>query len=180
VAQGKDRDIQERLETGGVIEAFEMLLDRYQNKVFRLCWSMLADEALAEDVTQEVFLRVWKALRNYRGLSSISTWLYAVTRNTCLTKLKHQESRATVLLREAQLRDGATLPHSGELDISSLLTRLPEKYRQVVLLFYFEDKSYDEVATMLGLPVGTVKTHLHRAKKELCSAMEAEYGVQRA
>ena len=66
-------------------EAFDLLLPEYQNKVFRLAYAMLGDAALAEDTAQEVFVRIWKALAGYRGQSLLSTWIYAITRNTCLT-----------------------------------------------------------------------------------------------
>jgi RNA polymerase sigma-70 factor (ECF subfamily) len=115
---------------------------------------------------------VWKALPGYRGEASLSTWIYAIARNTCLTALKTRNGRPTV-----PLDDPAVRPHllgrpepAGALDVTALLHGLPERYRQVVTLFYLENKSYQEVALLLNLPLGTVKTYLHRARKELIAA----------
>lgn len=113
---------------------------------------MLADDTLAEDVCQDVLLRVWRALPGYRGEASVSTWIYAITRNTCLTRLQQNAAHLAVPLTQALVV--AERPRAG-LEIRDLIQRLPEKYRRVLVLFYFEDKSYQEVAAMLDLPVGT-------------------------
>ena len=162
-------------------EAFELVVECFQNKVFRLCCSLLFNEALAEDAAQDVFLRVWRALPAYRGESSVSTWIYSIARNTCMTRLRRETARPTVPLAEATQASEERQP--GEPDIRGMIARLPEKYRQVLLLFYFEEKSYEEVAAMLNLPMGTVKTHLHRARKELAAALqsggeEVSYGLR--
>ncbi|MBE7500628.1 MAG: RNA polymerase sigma factor [Verrucomicrobiales bacterium] len=171
-----DDAIRERLAARAYREAFERLLEVYQERVFRLAVSMLRNETAAEDVTQDIFLKVWKALPGYQGAAALSTWLYAIARNTCLTELKRRSHRPTVSL-DAPEFDGAgeslpalqtTDPEGGvELDVQALLVRLPEKYRRVVTLFYLEQKSYEEVAALLGLPLGTVKTFLFRARKSL-------------
>ena len=169
-------DIRERLAARQFPEAFELVLERFRDKVFRLAFAMLRSETLAEDMTQDVFIKVWKALPGYTGAASVSTWLYTITRNTCLTELKRRQSRPTVSLDGPELEDvvdclpamQTTDPESGvEADAHALLSRLPDKYRRVVTLFYLEQKSYEEVAAMLGLPLGTVKTFLFRARKEL-------------
>jgi len=169
-------DIRERLAARQFREAFELVLERFKEKVFRLSYAMLRSETLAEDMTQDVFMKVWKALPGYTGVASVSTWLYTITRNTCLTELKRRQNRPTVSLNAPEFEDVAdaipalqtTDPEGGaEMDAHALLVRLPEKYRRVVTLFYLEQKSYEEVGAMLGLPLGTVKTFLFRARKEL-------------
>lgn len=169
-------DIRERLAARQFREAFELVLERFKDKVFRLSFAMLRDESQAEDMTQDVFMRVWKALPGYTGAASVSTWIYTITRNACLTELKRRQNRPTVSLQAPELEsvlDGipalqTTDPEGGaELDAHVLLARLPEKYRRVVTLFYLEQKSYEEVGAMLGLPLGTVKTFLFRARKAL-------------
>jgi RNA polymerase sigma-70 factor (ECF subfamily) len=125
--------------------AFEDLLAASQGKVFRLARSLLGNEAQAEDVTQEVFIRVWKALPGYRGEASLSTWIYAIARNTCLTALRIGSARQTVPLDDpaVQPRLLGRPERPGALDIPALLHGLPEKYRQVITLFDLEEKSYD-------------------------------------
>jgi RNA polymerase sigma-70 factor (ECF subfamily) len=169
-------DIRQRLGARQYREAFELLVDRFQNKVFRLAISMVRDEALAQDLAQDILLKVWKALPGYHGAASLSTWIYTISRNTCLTELKRRSARPTVSLSEPAVENSLgsipTLqtsdPEAGvEMDVEVMLGRLPEKYRQVITLFYLEQKSYEEVGALLGIPLGTVKTFLYRAKKEL-------------
>lgn len=171
-----EEDIRAQLAAGRYREAFDLVLERFKDKVFRLSYAMLRSETQAEDMTQDVFIKVWKALPGYSGAASVSTWLYTITRNTCLTELKRRQSRPTISLDTPELEAvvdtlpamQTTDPEGGaEMDVHELLGRLPEKYRQVVSLFYLDQKSYEEVGAMLGLPLGTVKTFLFRARKEL-------------
>jgi RNA polymerase sigma-70 factor (ECF subfamily) len=156
--------------------AFEALLLAYQDKVFRLSYSMLGDRAQAEDAAQECFLRIWKAMDRYRGESSMGTWIFSIARNVCLTAISKRRKAAPI--EEAE-RAKPEAP-DRQRDIARLVLELPENYRQVVMLFYMEDRSYEEVARLLDLPVGTVKTHLHRARQQLASMVEeADRGVRR-
>jgi RNA polymerase sigma-70 factor (ECF subfamily) len=169
-------DLQQQLAAQQYGAAFELLLARFKDKVFRLAFSMMRNETQAEDVAQDVFVKIWKALPGYHGSASLSTWIYTITRNTCLTELKKRTTRPTVSLQEPELEAVAdTIPalqaadaEAGlEMDVEALLAELPEKYRQAITLFYLEQKAYEEVAAMLGIPLGTVKTLLFRAKKEM-------------
>lgn len=171
-----ENDIRRQLEARRYREAFDLLVGRFKDKIFRLAFSMLRNEVQAEDTTQEVFLKIWKALPGYHGGASLSTWIYTITRNTCLTELKKRSLRPTVSLHDPEMElaaDSIPALHSAdrqpgvELDIKAMLAELPEKYRQVITLFYLEQKAYEETAAMLGVPLGTVKTLLFRAKKEL-------------
>ena len=137
---------------------------------------MMRNETVAEDMAQEIFLRIWNGLPGYNGKASLSTWIYTISRNTCLTELSRQARRPTISLDEKGAEDSMPLnnflihePESAgkALDIQHYLDQLPEKYRRVVVLFYLEQKSYEETSQMLGLPIGTVKTFLYRAKREL-------------
>lgn len=174
--QPKDADIRQCLQAGQYPEAFERLVARYSEKVFHLAFSMLRHETQAEDMTQDILVKIWKGLPGYHGGASLSTWIYTIARNTCLTELKKRAARPTLSLQEPDLEGAlealpalqSAAPEGGlELDIHCLLDQLPEKYRQVITLFYLEQKSYEEVSALLALPLGTVKTFLYRAKKEL-------------
>lgn len=170
-----DADIFERLQAKQYREAFAMLLPRYRDKVFRLSFSMLRERAMAEDTTQDIFLRVWRALPGFAGQSALSTWIYAIAKNACLSELRKR--KPTVSLDQNDDEDGynpavAALAapdadDSATVSVGQLLDQLPERYRQAVVLFYMEDKSYEQTATSLGLPLGTVKALLHRARKRL-------------
>ena len=159
-----------------LLKLFEQMLDQYQDKVFRLACAMLSNETAAQDIAQEVFMKIWKALPSYRAGASPSSWIYTITRNTCLTELKRRRSGQNLSLAEETVQaeldrqtaaEPTDISAGAEMDVQSLLAELPENYRQVLVLFYLEQKSYEEVAAMLAVPMGTVKTHLHRAKKEL-------------
>ena len=168
-----DADIHERLHAKQYREALTMLLPRYRDKVFRLCISMLRDPALAEDVTQDIFLRVWRALPGYGGQASLSTWIYAISKNACLSELRKKRPQVSIdqdadeYSAEIASLAAPEQDDSATVSVSQVLDRLPERYRQAVTLFYMEDKSYEQTAESLGLPLGTVKALLHRARKRL-------------
>lgn len=171
-----EQEIRACIEQKRYQDAFDRLLPEFQNKVFRLAIAMVGDAAMAEDVAQEVFARIWKALPGFRGDSSLSTWIYTITRNTCLTALKAGSAKKESSLEEPSVaraaeKSGSEPARHAEIDVMRHLQDLPEKYQQVLRLYYMEEKSYEEVARMLDWPMGTVKTNLHRARKELAEAV---------
>jgi RNA polymerase sigma-70 factor (ECF subfamily) len=166
-------DLRQLLDEGKFHAAFEGIVDQFQSKVFRLAYSMTRNRARAEDLAQESFLRVWKGLPGYDGRAALSTWIYTIARNTCYTELRRHAARPSVSMDDPDqatsletdsamaVRDRAG---GSSLDIAELLQRLTERQRQVVTLFYLEQKSHEETAALLGMPVGSVKTLLHRTK----------------
>lgn len=180
----RDADVRAVLQAGDTVAAFSTLLERYELKVFRLCSSMLRDTSLAQDVAQEVFLRVWRHLNRYDAKSgALSTWIYAIARNQCLTTLSKQHpawaslddaevaQQVTQLTAPLERNDSASLAW-----LRSLVQTLPTAQRTCLLLYYFEDNSVAEVATLLDLPEGSVKTHLHRARQALREKLD-RHGV---
>lgn len=169
-----DSSIASLLASGRRTEAFEALLAAYQDKVFRLAYSMLGDRAQGEDAAQETFLRIWKSMDRYRGDSALGTWIFAIARNACLTAISKR-------IRTSPIVETADHPAPDrQRDILGMVGQLPDHYRQVVMLFYMEGRSYEEVARMLDLPLGTVKTHLYRARQQLATMIkEADSGVRR-
>jgi RNA polymerase sigma-70 factor, ECF subfamily len=153
--------------------AFEQLLAKYQGKVLRLCYAMLANRPLAEETAQEVFLRIWRGLGAFRGESTPSTWVYAITRNACLTARARIAATATVSLDDPEILRRAHAHQLGQskreirTDVLSWLDELPEQQRQALTLFYLEEKSYEEVAAALDVPMGTIKTWIHRGRRTL-------------
>jgi RNA polymerase sigma-70 factor (ECF subfamily) len=172
-ASPADAQIQERLQAKQYREAFGLILPHYRDRVFRLTFSMLRDRTVAEDTTQDIFLRVWRALPGFAGQSQLSTWIYAISKNACLSELRKRRPQVSLDGDEeeqsAEVRALAThdADDSATVSVGQLLDQLPERYRQAVVLFYMEDKSYEQTATSLGLPLGTVKALLHRARKRL-------------
>ena len=182
-AMERDADLLEALRSGDRRTVLEGLMTRYRQKVLHLAVSIVRDPALAEDMSQTVFVKVWQALPKFDGRAALSTWLYTIARNTCLTAV--QRERRLVPLEdfaEAADDDGdpmlfgreAAGPETAgqaaaEYDVSRLLERLPEPYRRVVVLFYLEDRSCEEVGDLLSMPTGTVKALLHRGRKKLAA-----------
>ncbi len=172
----QDRDILALLQSGAVEPAFQLTLVRYQDKVYRLCCALLRDPSAAEDAAQESLVRIWKAIGGYDGRASLSTWIYTITRNRCLTAIERRRELASLsddaIAAEAEVQAHAMgtaddEPLEGSELLRELVDLLPERYRRTLTLFYYEDRSVSEVAGMLVMPEGTVKTNLSRARAAL-------------
>jgi RNA polymerase sigma-70 factor (ECF subfamily) len=166
-----DEDVRELLERRRYSQALERLLELYENKVFRMALAFLRNPARAEEVTQDTFLKLWQALPGYNGRASPGTWLYAIARNTCLSAVRSEAYRKTVAL-DAQHDPPASSVFSGDPELARCIERLPDVQREVITLFYLEEKRVEEVARMLDLPEGTVKSHLYRARLALAAMMK--------
>lgn len=167
----------------------------FRRRVHGLAWTIVRNSDLADDVAQDVFIKVWRALPSYDGRAAFSTWVYAITRNAAISALRKRREAlslsdaATLQQAEAALAGGADAASSvdgdgaprsaAEIDaLDRALAALPDKQRQVVSLFYLQERSYDEVAAMLAMPLGTVKTLLHRARARLEQSLApAQQGV---
>jgi RNA polymerase sigma-70 factor (ECF subfamily) len=176
-----DTEVSRLVTDGRLDQAFEQLLAAYRTKVYRLAFSFVRNPADAEDLAQEAFVRLWRALPTYDGRASFSTWLYVIARNACLSELRRRGARPTAAIEDA---GEPAAPAGGpsadaRMDCEALVDTLPEPQRQVVRLFYLEERSYEQVALMLGMPVNTVRSHLHRARKRLAQANAAPAGESR-
>ena len=169
-AAQRDRDIVALLQGGSHGAAFDRLLERYERKVYRLCCSLMRDPDQAADAAQESLLRIWKALPGYDRRASLSTWIYTITRNRCLTAIERRrdlDSLSDPAVEQAAEAAAAVEPEAGRDHLEllrELVQALPERYRRTLTLYYYEEKSVAEVAEMLGQPEGTIKTNLHRAR----------------
>ena len=157
-------------------EAIALLLPAFRRKVFGLAYSFLRDREAAEDVTQDVFIKVWRALPGFDGRASLSTWIYAIARNASLSALRARRPQSS--LSDPEVMDAVEAidpaPSADAIvDRTALLRlvdQLPTKQRQVIMLFYMDEQSHEGVANMLAMPVGTVKTLLHRARARMSAA----------
>jgi len=164
-------DVQDLLRQRRYDEALERLLDGYEQKVFRMAVAMLRDRGRAQDVTQDVFLKLWRALPSYDGRAALSTWLYTIARNTCLTAVRAEAYRRPAGdIQAFEPRAESIRPEN--IALRSAIERLPEVQRTILTLFYFEDRNIAEVASLLGIPEGTIKSHLHRARRALSVLLE--------
>ena len=169
----------ERLREGDA-GAFEELVIAYQHRIFGVAIRMLGNAAEAQDVAQEVFLRVHRSIEGFRGESKLSTWLYTITSRLCLTRLGAGERR---LRRDGEewlqrLPDARADPakdvERSELEeaLHRAIAELAEDRRIVVVLRDIEGLSYEEIATALDLELGTVRSRLHRARQDLKDKLE--------
>lgn len=160
--------------------AFARLVAETQREVHNLAYGVLGNGDEAQDMTQEIYLRVWRALPDFRGDSKFSTWLYRISINTCLNRRRQLRSQLNVVDSEDVLDRVAasvgnpviaTINNERREYLWAAVDRLPEKYRLVTILFYQQQLSYREIAEMLSLPLGTVKAHLNRARHALAKRL---------
>ena len=176
-----DAEVCRLLAAGERDRAFERLLTAYRGRVYRLALSYVRSPADAEDLAQEAFVRLWRALPLYDGRASFSTWLYVIARNACLSELRRRAARPTAPLDGDAVDPAAPMGSAVDhrLECEQLVESLDEPQRRIVRLFYLEDRSYEQVATMLDMPINTVRSHLHRARKRLASQVASAAGALR-
>jgi RNA polymerase sigma-70 factor (ECF subfamily) len=168
-------------------QAFTEIVDRYKHKVHWLVRRMVGSPE-DEDLTQEVFLRAYQAIAGFQSRSTFRTWLYRIAHNLCLTELKRRGRRGEHLSfdDEGEEKVHWMLPGSRQgledeierQDMSeilrTLIEKLPTHYRTVLTLFYLQQVKYEEIAGIMGIPIGTVKTYLHRGRLRLRDLVLAE------
>ena len=161
----------------GDTEAFSELVRRHQRVVYNLAWRFMRSPESAEDMAQEAFLKAFRLLKGFRGDCGFSSWLYRVTCSVCLTELNKRKKRKEVALRPGHERQ-AVEPPPDISDMPELIRRcvnkLPERYAAIVTMYYLEEVSYEEIAEAMAIPMGTLKTWMHRARKELKHIVEKE------
>lgn len=164
---------------GGDQDAFAQLVQRYQRRVFNLVYRMLQQYEEANETTQETFLAAWQGLPAFRGDARFATWLYRIAYNCSLKQLEQRKrDKALQVALEAE-QDDAKLVDT-EMDVRDRqalvrehLSHLPAKYRIVLILRHLQDMTYEEMAEILTMPIGTIKTHLFRARNLLKERLQA-------
>jgi RNA polymerase sigma-70 factor, ECF subfamily len=156
------------------------LIEAYWVSVKKLAFTYVKDWVLAEDITQEVFIRCYKNLNLFRGDSSYKTWLYRVTVNRCKDELKSKWFKTLWIFEEVKDKVGKNvvsaeqsfLIKNEESYLSELVLSLPVKYREVLILFYYEELKLEEIQSLLNLNMSTIKTRLRRGKMALKKVYE--------
>jgi RNA polymerase sigma-70 factor (ECF subfamily) len=166
-------------------DAFALLVQRHQRRVFNLVFRMLQQYEEANEVTQETFLAAWQGLSTFRGDARFSTWLYRIAYNCCLKQLEqHKRDKALQVAIQAEhintesRGDAEQEMRERQALVREHLSMLPAKYRIVLVLRHLQEMTYEEMAEILTLPIGTIKTHLFRARnllKERLMAFEHEW-----
>ncbi|MBO9608028.1 MAG: RNA polymerase sigma factor SigW [Paenibacillaceae bacterium] len=182
-----------KLSRGGDRRAFAELVELYKDKLYHLAYRMLNQSHEAEDIVQETFLRVYTNLHRYDETQKFSTWIYRIATNLCIDRLRKRKPNYSL---DAEMPEGegadwySLLPSDqatpeSEVVLSEMqehiraaIDTLPEKYKSVVILRYLHDMSLQEIGDVLGMPVTTVKTRVHRGREFLRKKLEPEYGNQ--
>jgi RNA polymerase sigma-70 factor (family 1) len=156
-------------------EAFRMLLRKYQQKIYWHIRRMVLDHDDADDLVQDVFLKVWKSLHNFREDAQLYTWLYRIASNECITFLNKKKLKQGVSLNDESgsylaetLKDTTYFDgNDAQRKLQEALLTLPEKQRLVFHMKYFDDMKYDEISEALGTSVGALKASYHLAVKKI-------------
>jgi RNA polymerase sigma-70 factor (ECF subfamily) len=176
--------------------AFTTLVRTYERRVFALVLRMIGNRAEAEDLAQEVFVQVFKAIGSFRGESKLSTWIYRIAINLCKNRSKYlrvrhsgQEEQLEALQERAPLGDakGANVANVERPDemmagkqveriVQTAILELEPTFRECLVLRDVEDLSYEEIGAITGLPEGTVKSRIHRARAQLKELVESALG----
>jgi len=188
-----DKDLIVRVLAGDQ-DAFAQLVKTYETQVYNLCLRMVANQEDAKDLAQEAFLKAWRGLRFYKFESAFSTWLYRLTSNVCIDFLRRQKRRPVVSLTmqedeedavELEIPDSAPQPEEQILyreqksAIAAAMNQLEEEFRLVLTLRVIEDLPYEEIAEIMDLKIGTVKSRLARARNKLKSLLEAGNNLEK-
>lgn len=154
----------------GNVDQFEGIVRRWEHRLVNLGWRFFHDEALANEATQEAFVLCFRRLGQWRGDASFGTWLYGLALNVCRSKLRTLRRRPTML----PLASAAHTASPDQLDRAQVrrrvrqeIARLPDKYREALVVYYLEEQDLTTAAERLGVPTGTLKARLHRARELL-------------
>ena len=169
----------------GAEDAFLEITRRYRNQITNYVYRMLDDYDRAVDLAQETFVRVWVNAGRYQATYSFSTYIYKIAHNLAISELRQRKRRRTIQFptffsdkdneemeveiedRKQPLADDVMIGDERRRAVSRAIASLPEKYRAALVLWHIEEKSYDEISEVLGLPVGTVKSRINRARNLL-------------
>jgi RNA polymerase sigma-70 factor (ECF subfamily) len=181
-----DQALVERVQRGDK-RAFEVLVLKYQRKIFRLLSRLIRDSAEVEDVAQEAFIKAYRALPNFRGDSAFYTWLYRIAINTAKNWLVAQRRRAPTSteadienaenfesadgLREVATPDAMLLSRQVGDAVNRAIDRLPQDLRTAIVLREIEGLSYEEIAESMNCPIGTVRSRIFRAREAIAAEL---------
>jgi RNA polymerase sigma-70 factor (ECF subfamily) len=187
-----DQALVERVQRGDK-RAFELLVSKYQRKIFRLLSRLIRDPAEIEDVAQEAFIKAYRALPNFRGESAFYTWLYRIAINTAKNHLVAQGRRAPTST-ETEVEDAENFDDADQLRdvntpdsmlqsrqvgeaVNRAIEKLPEDLRTAIVLRELEGLSYEEIAESMNCPIGTVRSRIFRAREAIASELRPLLGT---
>ncbi len=182
-AHSDERDVDSA--RGGDLNAFDRLVERHQERIFRFCLWSLQDRDEAQDAAQDTFIRAYRHLKSFRGDSSFATWLHRIAINVVRDAAKRRQKAPrpfSTFVKEDEEGDfdppsdapspsQTALEHERRQAVRVALTKLSDSHRAVLVLFDLEGRSYEECCALLELPMGTLKSRLNRARAALREAL---------
>lgn len=154
--------------------AFEYLFDRYHESIRRLLVQRMGSANDVDDLLQETFIKVYINLHRYDAAYTFGQWIYTIARNTFIDYVRRRQEDLPIDERFAAPASNAPTPEESVINlqqrtqIEHYLERLAPRYRQLIVMRFFDEYSYEEIAAKLALPLGTVKTQIHRAREKMC------------
>lgn len=175
----------------GKQDAYKRLMKKYHNAISHLIMRMVGNQGDVEDLTQEAFIKAFNSLASFNDEFAFSTWLYKIATNNCIDYLRKRKLKTFSIDRpvgyddsqqQYEIPDSSHIPDTAILQdqqstaIRLAIESLPEKYRLVIVMRHQEEKSYEEIASELDLPLGTVKAHIFRAREMLYKQLRGKVG----
>ncbi|MCL2196374.1 MAG: sigma-70 family RNA polymerase sigma factor [Treponema sp.] len=181
--RGGESDYNDQLIVGQVVsgqkDLFRLLVRQHERAVYGMGLSFFRNPEDASDFTQEVFLKAYRSLSHFEGRSRFSTWLYKIAYNTALNEVNRRkeyrslaEEDANKLLSSDETPERLALRNAAREAVQAAIKELPERFRVCIDLFFFYDRSYQEIEAITGIPVNTIKSHVFRAKIILREKLE--------
>jgi RNA polymerase sigma-70 factor (ECF subfamily) len=163
---------------------FSQLIERYKDKIFTLVYRYTDDYGEAQDVAQEIFIKIYKQMHTFRFQSKVSTWIYRVATNSCIDWDRKRKTKkdTTCLINEALVVDQGRGPEQQFIlneqrdAVRDVINRLPENYKLLVIMYHFQNMRYKEISEVLEMPMKTIETGLYRARAMIKKQMEIHYG----
>ena len=167
-------------------DAFAQLVECFQTRVYSFCYQFFRDPNIATEMTQETFIRAYRYIKKYDPKRKFSTWIYSIARNICIDEKRKMDRSRTVPIDElnpSHMQSGPRSQHrmdpsqisqrlEDRLLLEEAIAQLPEKYRTAIILCYFQELPYQEIAEVLGLSLNLVKVRIFRAKKQLLEILK--------
>jgi len=171
-------------------ESFGHIVELFQARIYGFCYQFFRDGDIAAEMAQETFLRAYRHIKKYDSKKKFSTWIYSIARNVCIDEKRKMDRSRTVPIEDVspesfQLRhQGQHLKNPSQISsqledrvlLENAVARLPEKYRTPIILCYFQEVPYQEIADILGLSLNLVKVRIFRAKKQLLEILKEREG----
>lgn len=177
---------------GGTRHHYARLVDRYKDRAFTLALRMLRNREDAEEASQDAFIRAYNGLNRFEGKARFSTWFYRILYNVCLSRIRKRKDEYELLEYDDDNGYSGNLQSAGSnyipdfetkdmMDfVKKTLSTLPSKYQTILSLFYLQELSHEEISDVTDLPIGTIKTHLFRARAMILERLQKELQIERA